>query len=85
MPKAFPRSLGSVNVVVSRDSAEGARTAAKTPWRARAPKSIAEVVAAPPIAEAAAKPISPMTKVRLRPTRSATRPPSSSRPPNARV
>ncbi len=85
MPKAFPRSLGSVKVVVSSDSADGARTAAKTPCSARAANSIAGVVAAPPIAEAVAKPISPMTKVRLRPTRSAIRPPSSSRPPKARV
>lgn len=85
MPKALPRSLGSVNVVVSRLSAEGASTAAKAPWRARAPNSMAELVAAPPSAEAAANPISPMTKVRLRPARSAMRPPSRSRPPKARV
>lgn len=84
-PKALPRSLGSVNVVVSSDSAAGASSAANTPWRARAPNSIPEFTAAPPSADAAAKPNRPIMKVSLRPARSATRPPSSSSPPKASV
>ena len=38
-PNAFARSLGSVKVVVIRESTAGASTAAKTPCRARAPNS----------------------------------------------
>ena len=40
-------------------------------------------VAAPPTAEAAAKPIRPIWNIRLRPTRSARRPPNSNRLPKA--
>ena len=40
-------------------------------------------MAAPPSAEAAAKPIRPMISIRRRPTRSDSRPPSSSSPPKA--
>src|SRR5579875_1648543 len=41
-------------------------------------------LATPPKAEAAAKPAMPIMNVRLRPNRSARRPPSNSRPPKAR-
>ena len=82
-PNARARSLGMVNVVVSTDSAAGARTAANTPCSARAPTSSSNVCAAPPSAEAAAKPTSPMRNMRRRPNMSERRPPSSSRLPKA--
>src|SRR5580693_8130003 len=82
MPNALPRSFGSVNVVASRDRADGASNAAKTPWQARAVTSIVKLTEAPPTAEAAANPASPVRKVTLRPIRSASRPPNSSRLPN---
>jgi hypothetical protein len=80
-PKAFARSLASVNVVVSSDRAAGASSAPKAPWTARAPTSMPKLVAAPPTAEAEAKPSRPMMNVHLRPNRSLIRPPSSSRLP----
>jgi hypothetical protein len=82
MPNALPRSLGSGNVVVSSDSAAGASTAPKTPWQARATTSMTKSTEAPPTAEAAAKPTSPVMNMIFRPTRSASRPPNSSRLPN---
>jgi hypothetical protein len=81
-PNALPRSSGSVNVVAIRDSADGASSAAKTPWQARAVTSIAKLTEAPPTAEATAKPTNPTRKVSLRPLRSASRPPTSRRLPN---
>ena len=84
-PNALPRSFDPLNVVVSRDSAEGAMKAPNAPWQARAATSMPKLVAAPPTADAAAKPISPLRKVTLRPTREDTLPPSSSRLPNARA
>jgi hypothetical protein len=41
-----------------------------------------KLVAAPPTADAAAKPIAPVRNVTLRPIRSPSRPPNSSRLPN---
>ncbi len=82
-PNALPRSLGSENVVVSSDSAEGAISAPNAPWEARATTSIPKLVAAPPTADAAANPVSPARNVTFRPSRSASRPPSRSRLPNA--
>ncbi|CAM5482842.1 hypothetical protein SCALM49S_06432 [Streptomyces californicus] len=73
-----------MNVVVSSDSADGARTAAQAPCRARAANSVPGPSAAPPSAEAAANPTRPIMKVLLRPTRSAIRPPRRSRPPKDR-
>ena len=83
MPKALPRSAGSVNVVVSSDSAAGASSAPKTPWPARATTSMSKLTAAPPIADITANPTRPTMKVVLRPSRSDSRPPRSSRLPNA--
>ena len=80
---ALPRSLGSANVLVRIDSADGAMTAANAPWQARAVTSMAKLTDAPPTADATAKPARPTMKVTLRPARSASRPPSSSRLPNA--
>ena len=85
MPNARPRSCGSVNVVVSSDSADGTRIAPKAPWQARAVTSMGKLTEAPPMAETPAKPASPVRNVAFRPSRSASRPPSSSRLPKARV
>ena len=82
-PNALPRSFGSLNVVVSSPSAAGARNAPNAPWHARAATSMPKLVAAPPTADAAAKPIRPPRNVILRPIRSPIRPPNSSRLPNA--
>jgi len=86
MPNARARSRGRVNVVVSTAStasAVGASRAPNAPCKARAATSMPKLSAAPPHAEAAAKPISPMMNVRLRPIRSLRRPPRSSRLPKA--
>ena len=56
MPNALLRSSGSVNVVVSSDSAAGASIAANAPCTARAPTSTPKLCAAPPTADAPAKP-----------------------------
>ena len=77
------RSSGSVNVVASSDSAVGASSAANAPCTARALISIGKLTAAPPTAEAAANPVMPVRNITLRPTTSASLPPSSSRLPNA--
>ena len=84
-PKALARSVGSVKVTVIRESAAGAMRAANPPCSARAPNSMAAFWATPPSAEAAAKPIRPTMNIRLRPMKSAIRPPRSRRPPKARV
>ena len=67
MPKAFPRSVGSVKVVVSRARTDGARSAPNAPWMLRAATSMGKLSDAPPSAEAEAKPISPMRSARFRP------------------
>ena len=59
MPNALPRSLASVNVVVSSASTAGASSAPNTPWTARAVTSMPKLTAAPPTAEATAKPVEP--------------------------
>ena len=82
-PNARPRSLLPLNVVVSRDSADGAMNAPNAPCRARAATSMPKLVAAPPAADAAAKPISPEMNVTFRPSSEETFPPSSSRLPKA--
>src|SRR5215471_13656426 len=82
-PNALPRSAGLVNVTVSVDSAAGASIAPNAPCAPRPITSIAKLVAAPPSAVAAAKPTRPMISIRRRPTRSDSRPPSSSSPPKA--
>ena len=81
MPNAFARSFGSVKVVVSRLRMAGASSAANTPWTARAVTSMPKLTAAPPTADASAKPMVPMTSVHLRPNMSAMRPPMSSSEP----
>jgi hypothetical protein len=69
------RSDVSVNVVVSSESAAGARIAPNAPWKARATVSMMNDCAAPPTADASAKPIRPVTNVHLRPNRSEILPP----------
>ncbi len=80
---AVARSLASVNVVDSSDSAAGASMAPATPCRARAVTSVSKFGEAPPSAEAAAKPTRPIRNIARRPMTSETRPNSSSRLPNA--
>jgi hypothetical protein len=55
----LPRSFGSLNVVVRIDRAAGASSAPNAPWTARAATSMPKLVAAPPTADAAAKPSVP--------------------------
>src|SRR6266516_917049 len=64
-PNARPRSAGSLNVTVSSDSAAGASSAPNAPWQARAATSMPKFSAAPPTADAAAKPIRPARNVTL--------------------
>jgi hypothetical protein len=71
-----------VNVVASSDRAAGASIAPNTPWHARAATSIVNVLEAPPTADATAKPARPVMNMTFRPSRSARRPPNSSRLPN---
>ena len=66
----MPHSLGSVNVVVSRDSADGTSSAASASWQARAVTSMVKLTEAPPTAETPAKPASPARNVTFRPSRS---------------
>ena len=74
-----------MNVVVSSDSDAGTSSAANAPWQARAVISMAKLTDAPPMADAPAKPARPVRNVTLRPSRSASLPPSSRRLPNASV
>ena len=85
MPNALGRSAEPWNVTVSNPSADGASSAPNAPCRARAPTSIPNDCAIPPIAEATAKPVNPPMNVHFRPNMSPSLPPSSSRLPNARA
>jgi len=66
-PNAFALSVGTVKVTEIIARAAGARSAAKTPCRARDAYKSPSLDATPPIAEAAAKPIKPIRKIFLRP------------------
>ena len=59
--------------------------AANAPWQARAVTSMVKLTEAPPMAETPANPTRPVRKVTFRPTRSARRPPRSSKLPKARL
>ena len=83
IPNARPRSFEPLNVVVSRDSADGAMQCPERPLQARAATSMPKLVAAPPTADATANPIRPEMNVTFRPSREETFPPSSSRLPKA--
>ena len=81
-PSAVLRSLPSANVVVRIERAAGEMIAAPRPWTARAATSVPVEFESPHANDAAANTISPTMKIRRRPNRSATRPPSSRNPPN---
>ena len=83
MPNAFARSGEPANVTVNSDSADGASSAPKIPCSPRAATSMPKDCANPPSAEASEKPARPAMNVHLRPNRSPSLPPSSSRLPNA--
>jgi hypothetical protein len=85
MPKAVPLSRSSLNVVINSAKTAGAVRAANPPCRARAATSTPRSGAAPPSAEATAKPMTPVISARRAPKRSLSRPPRRSRPPNPRV
>jgi hypothetical protein len=80
-PSALLRSAPSPNMFITMDSAAGSTAAAPRPWRARMTIRNVSLVASAQPSEAAAKIVSPPTNSRLRPSRSAARPPSSMNPP----
>src|ERR671927_706020 len=82
IPSALFRSAPSVNVVVTIESAAGEMIAAPRPWTAREAISTPALLASPHVSDAAVKRISPTTKIRRRPSRSAIRPPRRRKPPN---
>ena len=81
MANAVPRSFPPGKATVSKASAAGASSAANTPCSARAPISSQGCSAMPPIRDAPAKPAAATMKVRLRPQKSAMRPPSNRKAP----
>ena len=85
MPRALLRSGPSSNVVMMIESAVGVMIAAPTPWNARAPISADGDQASPQRSDAPVKTTTPIMKTRRRPSRSAARPPSRSRPANVRA
>ena len=85
IPSALLRSDPSANVVVTIERAAGEMIAAPSPWIDRAAISQPSEVANPPASDAVENTARPMMKRRRRPSRSAMRPPSSRKPPNASV
>ncbi len=85
MPSARLRSAPSEKVVVMIESAAGETIAAPRPWIARAAISHASDRASPPPSEANENTTRPIMNMRLRPSRSASRPPSSRNPPKVSV
>ena len=81
MPSARLRSRPSRNVVVRIESAAGESIAAPSPWSERKAISDASDQASPSSSELTVKSASPATNSRRRPSRSASRPPSSRKPP----
>jgi hypothetical protein len=81
MPSALLRSAPSAKVVIRIESAVGAMIAADTPWTTRAAISTPPDHASPHASEASRNSAVPAMNIRLRPRRSAERPPSKSRPP----
>jgi hypothetical protein len=72
-------------MVVINDRAAGESIAAPTPCPTRVASSVDAELASAAASDAPVKTSRPDTKIRRRPSRSAARPPSSSRPPNASV
>jgi hypothetical protein len=84
-PSALFRSGPSGNIARISDSAAGAISAAPSPSAARAATSAPAEADSPQASEAAVNTAAPMIRIRRRPSRSASRPPSSKNPPNARA
>src|SRR5262249_59169978 len=82
MPSALFRSEPSGKVVETIESAVGVMIAAPAPWTTRADSSAAGDQENPHSSDAAVNTRRPTMNKRRRPSRSAARPPSSSRPPN---
>ena len=82
MPSALFRSEPSSKVVMMIESVAGEMIAAPTPCTARAPTSTPIEPASPQTSDAAEKTTIPTMNIRLRPSRSPARPPSSRKPPN---
>ena len=82
-PRALLRSAPSLNRVVTMERAAGETNAAPRPCAARAAISWPCVAAKPAAREAIPTIARPAMKMRRRPRRSAARPPSSRKPPNA--
>ncbi len=81
MVSALLRAGPSANVVVMIDRPAGAVKAAAMPLTKRVMTSTVPSSTTAPSADATVKTASAAISVRLRPSRSATRPPSRSRPP----
>ena len=81
IPSALLRSGPSGKVVEMIERAVGVMIAAPTPWNTRAARSAAGDQASPHISDAAVNNRTPAMNRRRRPSRSAARPPSKSRPP----
>ena len=84
-PSARLRSAPSAKVVVIIDSAAGETIAAPRPCTARATISHPSDWAIPPANDATENSTRPSMNMRLRPSRSASRPPSSRKPPKVSV
>ena len=82
-PNARPRSFDPLNVVVSRDSAEGAMKAPNAPCSARAATSMLKLVAAPADGGRGGEADQAAQEGDLAAQQEETRPPSSSRLPKA--
>ena len=80
-PSALLRSAPSPNMFMTMDSAAGSTTAAPRPWMPRMMIRNVSLVASAQASEAAVKIASPAMNRRLRPSRSAARPPSRRNPP----
>ena len=81
-PSALLRSRPSRNVVTMIESAAGASSAPPRPCSARVTISAPADQASPESSEPTVNTATPAMNSRLRPSRSARRPPSSSVPPN---
>ena len=84
-PSALFRSAPSGKLVIRIESAAGVIAAAPTPCSARAATRAPSDQASPASSEARANNPTPAMKTRRRPSRSAARPPSRSRPPKVRA
>jgi hypothetical protein len=84
-PIALLRSAPSGNVRIRIDSAAGVIAAAPRPCTARAAIRTAVEDASPQASDASVNSPTPASSIRLRPTRSAIRPPSSSRVPKVSI